>query len=786
MARTSRRRVAAQRTAATVRPLSTETASAAAPAAFAAFPLGAMMLAASVSSWAQTPAAPAQGGSLATITVEEQADIQSKDSFQTKKTNIGKGNQDIRDIPQSINVITEKLMEDAKLDTLKDALHYSAGITFAATENGTDQDIRLRGFPVATVGDLLIDGMRDPSQYDRDTFNLDRVEVLRGSASMIFGRGSTGGVINQVTKKPWLADETDLIGTVGSNGFYRTTADLNKRVGEDSALRINAMWNKADNDGAKIDKYGVAPSYSWGIGSRDEFLIGAFYLNVDNVPMSSQRYLQNGTFKDGVAQGTIPDISPGNFYGTQSDYLKGKAAYGNAYWIHRFDDAGELKTQIRSGQFDRSQWSTTGAFCNRIPTTNAAGQQAACPAAGTVNASNLSQGTYVYGLGLAPRKDQYNGTYLQSDYSNAFNWGGMRHNILTGIDASHETADRFGAWGIVGTNYYKGYTTVGNPNDGRTLPVSPVYRPTSDYSANNFGAYLQDLVQVSQDWKILGGVRWDNFKGDFSQITYPNTNTTTPGAIAQSHLSESPWSYRAGVLYQPSPTQSYHFSYSTSFNTAADTYQYVQPKDANTPPEESRNIELGAKLDWLDGKLSTRAALFRTEKYNERTTDSDFANTSYLLSGKRHSQGLEFEMVGRLTPQWEIYVSYAYIPEAKIDKIGSTNANVVGSDVGLTPKHSGATWISYQATPKLRMAGGLRGASQNRPLQGVTGAASTTNYVPGYLVGDAMFEYKFTPDVFAQFNVTNITNRLYGDQLYPGFVIAGQQRTYQATVGVRF
>ncbi len=151
------------------------------------------MLAASVGSWAQSGATPpVVGGTLGTITVTEPAEIQGKDQIQTRKTNFGKGTQDIRDVPQSVNVTTEKLIDDVKLDTLKGALHYLAGITFAATENGTDQDSRLRGFPVATTGDLLIDGMRDPSQYDRDTFNLDRIEVLRGSASMLFARGSTG------------------------------------------------------------------------------------------------------------------------------------------------------------------------------------------------------------------------------------------------------------------------------------------------------------------------------------------------------------------------------------------------------------------------------------------------------------------------------------------------------------------------------------------------------------------------------------------------------------------
>ena len=158
---------------------------------------------------AQTPAGEGET-TLPTVSVKGAAEEKPRRSLQSTTTTIGKGRQEIRDIPQAITVVTEKLLDDVKLDTLKQALHYTSGITFAATENGTDQDIRLRGFPVATTGDLLIDGMKDPSQYDRDSFNYDRIEVMRGSASMLFGRGSTGGVINQVTKKPALLDLSDV------------------------------------------------------------------------------------------------------------------------------------------------------------------------------------------------------------------------------------------------------------------------------------------------------------------------------------------------------------------------------------------------------------------------------------------------------------------------------------------------------------------------------------------------------------------------------------------------
>ncbi|WP_420476904.1 TonB-dependent receptor [Noviherbaspirillum sp. ST9] len=724
----------------------------------AGLPLGAVMLAVSVSSMAQTNA-PEQV--MSTVNVKGVKETQSKESVRTTTTSIGKGQQDIKDIPQSVTVMTEKLMDDAKLSTLREALHYTAGITFAATENGTDQDIRMRGFPVATTGDLLIDGMRDPSQYDRDTFNYDRVEVMRGSASMLFGRGSTGGVINQVTKRPFLADQHEVSTTVGTHGNKRVTGDFDFKTGDDAAVRLNVMRNVADNKGAEIDKYGVAPSFSWGIGTRDEFNVGLFHLNTDNIPPAGIAYLG----------GAVPDIEAGNFYGTRSDYALGKATYANFAHIHRFGDGAELRSQVRSGKFDRSQWSSRAAF-----------------AAGTTSA-NLNANTVLQRNGLAPRKDEYRGTYAQSDYSDKFNWFGVQHALLAGVDAAVEEADRFGAFGAVVTGFNKGTTLVGTPNDGTTFGVTPAYRSTSAYEAKSFGAYVQDVVQVAPAWKVLGGIRFDKFSGDFDQISYSAAGVPTR---VTSSLSESPVSYRTGVLFQPTNAASFHLSYGTSFNTAADTYQYVTPQNANTPPEKSRNIELGAKLDWLDGKLSTRGALFRTEKYNERTTDSDFAGSAYLLSGRRHSTGVEFDVIGRLAPQWEVYMSYSYIHKATIDAVGSSTAvpagltSLVGAPVGLTPKHTGALWLSYQATPELRIAGGIHGASVNRPLLGTSGAASQTAKAPGYVVGDLMAEYVIDDTWTAQLNINNVTNKTYGDQLYPGFSISGPARTALLTLVARF
>ena len=164
----------------------------------ALLPLGALMLAASMGAMAQTSTPET---TLSTVTVKETAEVQGKDTLLIKKTTVGKGKQDIKDIPQSVTVFTEKLMNDRNQDDFREVLRTTAGVTFQSGETG-EEDVRLRGFSLGLAGDIYVDGMKDAPLIERDTFNNDRVEVLKGSASMLFGKGSTGGVVNQVSKSP--------------------------------------------------------------------------------------------------------------------------------------------------------------------------------------------------------------------------------------------------------------------------------------------------------------------------------------------------------------------------------------------------------------------------------------------------------------------------------------------------------------------------------------------------------------------------------------------------------
>lgn len=735
---------------------------------------------------AASAAAPAAGASAPGVTtmspvkVKAAAEEGGRESYQSTTTRIGKGKQALRDVPQSVTVVTEKLIDDRNVDTMKEALKNTAGISFQAAEGG-EEDIRLRGFSLQSTGDIFIDGMRDPAFYDRDSFNWDRLELLRGSASMLFGRGSTGGAVNQVSKQPQLADEHEFATTLGTGNYLRVTGDFNLRTGETAAVRINTMLTQADNDGNKIDNHGIAPSVRWGIGTADEFSLGLYYL-------------ENHT---GIQYG-LPWLTPGasggdylwptdakNYYGLASDYLRGGTTQGNATHTHRFADGGELRTALRIASYTRDQRASAIRFAP-------AAQQ---PGGLAVTSDTFGDDTVLRrsnGTGVQAKIMDMDTRYLQSDYSGKFNWGGLAHAVQAGADFAHEEFVNRGLSADSPT-LNKPNTTVGTPDDGAGVDESlRITTPTRTFDMKALGIYVQDLLQVAPKWKVLAGVRLDKLDGRYHAITAQGAPTTgnppvpnpcyTP-ADSRSSRQDTLWSKRFGLLYQPSATQSYHVSYGTSFNTSGDTYQY-DPGTVNTDPESSRNIELGAKLDSAKGDFSTRVALFHSTKYNERNRDSESVNAcNYVLSGERHSAGVELDLTGRITPEWEVYGSYAFIPSAKVDSSsGAAGTESVGSRPGLTPRHSGTIWTTYKVAPKWRIGGGLNARSADRPV-GL--AANSAIVAPRYITADLMTEFDAGPVVF-KLNVTNVTDEHYADMLYRGHYIPGKPRTVQLTSTMKF
>ena len=758
--------------------------------------LAAMMLAGSLSVGAQaqgTEKAPAaaSAGTLGTVVVSGQKDrlgVSGKASVRATESTIGKGKQKLRDIPQSVTVVTEKLLDDRRIDTVKEALKNTAGVTFLAAENG-EEDIRLRGFSLAQTGDIFVDGMRDPAFYDRDTFNLDRMEVLRGSASMLFGRGSTGGAINQVSKLPRLMDEGEVDVTLGSWNYKRATVDVNKAVGESTAIRVTGMATKADNNGAgsSIDKRGVAASIRTGIGEEHEFIASLYHLKNNNGVNYSVPWISASATPTPDDRHMLPGLKPQTFYGVSSDRNDGEANMLTLSHIWRPDNQTELSTRLRKGSFSRDlRGSLLGID------SNLANQ----PGGVKPTLGNFGPNTAFTRRDNLPKINDVATLYIQSDLSKKFEFAGIKHELQAGVEWAKEAKDSFGYKNQAqGGNNPVGKPggTFGNPNNGfwRDEDSRALYLQ-NDYTARSWGVYAQDMVHLNEQFKLIGGLRYDRLNGNYNCHWLqnpaatatatagcglaPQLAQTTPSQTINYRMSLGKWSPRLGFLYQPNEQYSWYASYGKSFNPSGESYA-LDILTQKAPPEQSRNLEVGVKGETESRRVSWRASLFHTSKYYERSTDPVVPEPG----GKRHAAGLEFDAAGRITPAWEVYTSVMWVPSAKIDeeRHGAGTGEKKGDRARLTPKFGGTLWSTYQINEQWRVGAGLNYRGKQYGLRSAA-------LVPAFTTVDALVEYRPNEKWTIKGNVSNLSNKYYAESLYPSFYVPGAARNVQVTASYAF
>jgi catecholate siderophore receptor len=737
-------------------------------------PLAALMLASSLSV-VQAGAQEVSEKTLKTVTVKDaqESATAAKEGLLVQKSGIAKGNQALKDIPQTVTVMTEKLMSDRNLNDFREVLKTTSGVTFLAGETG-EEDVRMRGFSLLQAGDIYVDGLRDAPLIERDTFNLDRAEILKGSASMLFGKGSTGGVVNQVNKQPFLMDQSEVNVTLGSGNERRITGDLNKQTGESASLRINAMLHEADNWGAKVSKKGMAPTYRWGIGERDEFTASLYLLETDGRPLYSHPWMvDNGTTVNGGSGANtrsmlVPVVPAQNFYGMASDHLRTETTHGTLAHQHRFDQDSELKTTVRVGHYRRDLLGTQVGFKT------------------LTQLSDLNDNTLLKRSPKARYGDS-DVVQAQSDYTGKFQGWGYQHSLIAGLDYNHEQARRNNnATTGLPTPYAD--TRVGTPNNGLGITDNRVLAPTMSFTSQNLGVYAQDTVQLTDEVKLQGGVRVEHFS-----TTYTDAQGYRVG------LDKTLASPRVGALWQPNPSTTYYTSWGTSYNTSGDTYLYgvgttLSPTvtqngntvananltTLNTSPEQSRNLEVGGKWALFEGKSLFGLALFHSEKYNERNTDVDSAVNQYLLSGKRHATGMEFNFAGRLSAAWEMFYNHTWIPSARIDVSSATGNMKQGDRPGLTPEHSASLWSTYRVAPQWRVGGGVNYRGQQTPL------LNANVRTQAFTTVDAMLEHTLSENTVLKLNVSNLTNKRYIDQVYSSFYIPGTPRRVELSLKTLF
>jgi len=680
--------------------------------------------------------------------------------YNASTTNVGKTTQAVKDIPQAITIVPKELMQDKNNDNLKDALRNVAGMTFNAGEGGRIGDnMNLRGF--YSFGDSYMDGIRDTAQYNRETFNLEQIDVLRGSGSMLFGRGQAGGVINQVSKAPFMTDKGNVSGTVGSYDYYRSTTDINKVIDEASstAIRINAMVHdaKSSRDVVSSQREGLAPTLTWGIGTANQITLSHYYLKTNNVPDYGIGF--NSTTKLPV------DVSVKQFSGTTADYEDNVTNMTTIAQEYTFDANTKLNTKFRKSNYTRSLWSNKGR--RDYPYTN---------------------------LSLAGPRGAEEDTYaLQSDFSKKFATGQLKHELLVGVEYLKEDLNRW-SYDRTGNGSCGGSgLTAGNTNtvSGYTLTCDPylhgygnqVKSPTSlfGYKGDSYATYIQDMIEFIPGWKILGGIRQDWLRADYS------TAGSSLGSTGQANVNFSERSYRSGLTYQPNEMTTYYLAWNDSFNATADLYQLSA--GAGYPAERSSTTEIGAKWDLYDGDLSLRTALYRANKQWERNTDLE--STGSINSKKRHTDGVEFEFAGRIGAAWEVFGGVALM-DAEIDERGYSNnvrhhSSIDGMTPRNTPKYTYNLWTTYRVDPQFKVGGGATAVGR-RIIYGLSSRNPTVNNVPSYVRFDAMAQYDIKNEYVIKFNIQNVMNKTIYESAYEngGFVVPGSKRAFQLTGTYKF
>lgn len=657
-------------------------------------------------------------------------------TYKPVTTRVGKVAQELKDIAQSVTVVTEQLMYDRNADTLREALRNVAGLTFNAGEGGRIGDnITLRGY--SAVGDLYLDGIRDIAQYNRDTFNYEQIDVLRGSASMLFGRGSTGGVINQVSKTPFLMSRNQATATIGSFDFRRFTADINQVVAQDAAVRVNLMSTETDTfrDTVHQSRWGAAPSVRWGAGTANDFTLAYFYLRDDNVPDYGVPYFK----------GKPLEVPISRFYGLASDYENNETGIATASYVHRFGGQTEFKSVLRKADYERDLRATAPRL---------AGNPAVIGDATVINRQRQARGSTEHTL------------TSQNDFTTVLTTGPLRHEILVGLELMREEADR---WNNVGAAANPS-TTVGSPNAYPTLSdlyFSSFARvPQANYTGRTVGVYAQDTIQLAEHWKLNLGGRFDHFSADYDRVA----------PLGDLSRTDRVGSWRTGLLWQPDESQTYYASWGTSFNPSAEAYQ-LDARGTNTPPEKNRNLEVGAKWELAEGNLSLRTSLSRSEKTNERNTDLSNPDV-YLLNGRRHTDALEVEAIGRVLPGWEVFASGAWMI-GKVDEASGQQGANQGMVPVNTPRYTLSLWSTYKLTQAWKVGAGVESVGKRYAN------ATNTATVPAYTRVDGLIEYaQERYDI--KLNLINAFNVDYYEGVYTGHVLPGTSRAVQVTLRLKF
>jgi catecholate siderophore receptor len=705
--------------------------------------------------------------------------------------------------PQSISTVPQFVLEDEGVSTLRDTLRNVPGISLAAGEAGAQGDnLTIRGFTARN--DIFLDGIRDFGSYYRDAFNYEQVDALEGPAGIQFGRGSTGGVINQESKIPQAGRFVHVDTQFGTDLTRRITADVNTPI-EDAwggaAFRLNVMGQEggvAGRDGAEIRRFGLAPSVSIGMDRNTRATLSYVHLSEDDTPDYGLPWLFNGLAP--ADRHSYFGFRDENYLKTNDDILSLKAE-------HEFSPALSLHTIARAANYPRQAQITEPQICSNAPLsvpvggvvlslpTLAYNSAITCPYTPNAPASEITQ----VNRNQIQTKSVETDLWDQVEVTAQFKTWGARHDLVAGGEGGQETSNPIRYSDTINKINTVPDTTLLDPNEAQPFGGTGYVTSVVHTKADSVGVYFLDTVKLGRLFEVSGGVRWDRFNTDYNLAAPapPAGGTVTAAVSPISRVDEQP-SYRAALVYKPSMHGSVYFDYGTSFDPDAESLSLsVGLVNGNVKPEENQTYEAGAKWNFLRDRLLIEGAWFRTEKDNAHETDPTNSN-NIVAAGNQLVKGVQFSVVGRVPQKMDLVAGYAYLDSAVI--YSQFFPTAVGYPLANVPKQTFNLFVTHKLP--WRLNGGLGGnyvgsrtASSTVPYvptgyevnpngPGFIVTSVAMKQVPGYWVFNAMLKRPLTEKLEFQANVNNILNRYYIDLPHPSHLVPGAGAN--ALVGVNF
>ncbi|MBF6022694.1 TonB-dependent receptor [Lysobacter niastensis] len=698
--------------------------------------------------------------------------------------------------PQTITVVTKDAMDAQGLLSLRDVLTTLPGITFGAGEGGGGygDSINLRGFTANS--DITTDNVRDSAQYSRtDTFNVEALELVNGSNSVYSGAGSVGGNINLVSKAARSGDSTVLQAGAGTDSYGRLALDSNTEFDNGTAFRINAMVHQNDAPGRdyeNFERWGIAPSVAFGLGTDTRFTLSYFHQSDDNIPQYGVPYFS-------AFGGPLPGADPSNYYGYHNvDTQEIDVDMLTGVFEHDFSSAMTLRSLARFQQVDQLSIvdAPQGTWCL---------DSGINPATGTACARGSIPGTVAL-TATGPRghsRDTRNAIAIsQTDLTSRFSTGSIEHALVAGVSFSRESFD-LDSGAVLrtadGTPAVLPPMSIANPDSLYTGPYNFFLTGRTEGSLDNQAAYVFDTLQFNDQWMLNLGARYEHNEGDsvtWNIKTYtaptaanPRPDNSNIGAVLGrnpvANNEDDLFSYRAGLIFKPVENGTIYLSYSNSktpskasVNGSCTATSTTGTANCNVDPETAVNYELGTKWDVLDN-LAVTAAVFRNERQNYKVADpGNPANPSgeQQLDGEARVDGVSLGVAGRITHDWSVFANFSWLDSEVLQGVSddclarprpaclNTAANpdpLKGLPISATPERSGSIWTAYDWNQWTFGYGITYQSGYEYYTSSTTALINNRGDIKGYTTHRAMIGYEVNERLSLQLNANNLFDKEY-------------------------